>query len=123
MTMFRISVFNRAADERIGEYYAGQVPAVGDFLAYSPDDERGPFGQWGMWQVANVMWTVALRGSPAARETARKVGMVDSAAYCTWVEVHVWPAQGPHWADTPPWANTLRAEPDDDADESTEDGD
>lgn len=112
---FRISVYNAVAQMEIGDYVANQIPAKGDLISFFPirlpDDD--PFRLWCMWRVESVMWTVASPGSITAGQHARETGLHDAVGYCADVEVHVWPASGPHFYQTPAWAKPFRA-PDED---------
>jgi hypothetical protein len=89
-------------------YYANQVPQRGDLLCLSANWRGyGPDDRWGMWRVTDVIWMAANRGSDSARAISREQNIVDSNAYCVAAELIVMPAQGPHWAKTPPWQKLL----------------
>ncbi len=52
-------------------------------------------------------------------EIARETGGYPADAACDWVEVHVWPVEGPHWTETPRFAKAL-IPPDEDDDDAEE---
>lgn len=115
---YRVTVYNRAAQQNIGEFYANQVPQRGDLLAYHGDRTQpgDAYHGWPMWQVDAVMWEIAHPGSVTAREIARESDGYPGSAFCVSAEIHVWPAQGPHWYETPEWAKAVTA-PDDEEEE------
>jgi hypothetical protein len=104
---FEVSVYNRVENRPVGSYLANQVPAKGDLLSFF-GHQRAADDPWylaGTWVVDSVMWQVASAGSRSAADHARESGGGPAGVgYCTSVEVHVWPAEGPHWSATPRWA-------------------
>lgn len=112
---YRINVYNRITGDRFAQFYSNQVPAKGEMLSVFADhrDPENPFDMWGYWVVDTVEWSVSAPGSQSAMEVARQAGGDMAAAYCDWAEVHVWPAQGPHWAETPRFAKVLSPREDD----------
>jgi hypothetical protein len=108
MTHFRITVLNRGDDRTVGDYAADQVPAVGDLIYMAPQgwskDDLLRYS-WYTWRVDQVIWNVVTPGSPAWLEWMRSNPMNRSdGGYCQNVDVLVWPAQGPHWANRAPWS-------------------
>lgn len=101
---YRVSVFNCASQRTIGSYISNEVPRVGELILWHGDDvpPDDPFYH-AVWRVADVVWIVAARGSRSAMDTAREAETHDGQGFCTWVEVHVWPTEGPHFAITPKW--------------------
>jgi len=115
---YRIGVVNRITDIHFAEFYSNQVPAKGDQLNIyaTVTNESDPFYLQGLWIVDSVSWIVASPASVTAFEVAREADGDMAAAYCEWVELHVWPApSGPYWQEQPAWAKVLS--PDDDEDE------
>jgi hypothetical protein len=103
---FEISVYNRVESRTVGSYLANQVPAKGDMISFF-GHQRATDDPWylaGSWVVDSVSWHVASAASVTAFAMARESGGDMAAAYCTSVEIHVWPAEGPHWSKTPRWA-------------------
>jgi hypothetical protein len=115
---FKVIVYNRITGTHFAEYRANQVPAKGDQISVfaTSRNEEDPFDLWGLWVVDQVVWRVASPGSVAALAIARESGGYLTDAACDTAEVHVWPAQGPHWAETPRFAKVL------DPDEADEGG-
>jgi hypothetical protein len=113
---FKISVYNRAAQQRIGEYVANEVPRKGDLLSFYGNETRpgDAYHLFGTWQVDVVMWEVAHAASVSALEIARESDGYLADSFCVSAEIHVWPAQGPHWYETPKWAKAVCASEDDD---------
>lgn len=103
---FAISLFNQAAQTRIGSYYANQVPAVGDQIHFFGHKIEGdPFSMWFLWRVDQVVWQVPSAGSRNAFDWAREADMAfDGSGICGHVELLVWPTKGPHFNETPEWA-------------------
>ena len=119
---YKISVYNRITGDQFAEYLSNQVPGRGDQITVfathkNPDN---PFHLWGHWVVDAVVWCVSSPASVNAFEIAKQTGGDMAAAYCAHVEVHVWPAEGPHWVETPRFAKVLS--PDDDEADDTEVG-
>ena len=119
---YRVSVYNRAAQQSVGDFYTNQIPQRGELISFyggytRPEDA---YHRWGTWRVDEVLWEMAHVGSVRWTEIARETGIYDSAAFCTAVEVHVWPAEGPHFYKTPKWAKAARAPEDDEEEEAPE---
>jgi hypothetical protein len=113
---YRIGVVNRITDAHFAEFYSNQVPDKGDQVHIYPVVKADPFRRQGLWVVDHVSWLVAGPASVTAFEVARETDGDMAAAYCEWVELHVWPApSGPYWQERPAWAKILS--PDDDEDE------
>ena len=112
---YRINVYNRITDDHFAEYWSNQVPARGDQISVYPSSRNpeNPFNLWGRWVVDAVVWNVADRGSQTAIEVAREADGYPGDAYYEWVDLHVWPAEGPHWTKTPPFAKILSPQDDD----------
>jgi hypothetical protein len=101
---YEISVYNRAAQRQIGTYYSNQVPREGEHLSFYGDRFPGdPFELWGHWKIDQVVWTVSMAGSRNALDLMR-THHSSGQAVCLAVELHVWPAEGPYFSDTPKWA-------------------
>ena len=119
---YRVSVYNRAAQQSVGDFYTNQVPRCGELISFyggytRPED---PYHLWGTWRVDEVFWQMAHVGSVQWAQIAREVNIHDAAAFCTDVEIHVWPAEGPHFYKTPKWAKAARAPEDDEEEEAPE---
>lgn len=117
---YKVFVYNRITGYLFAQFYTNQVPAKGDQVTIFGDrrDENDPFHLWGHWIVSAVVWAVASSASTTAREVARQCEGDVTGAYCEAVELHVWPAEGPHWAKTPKFAKVLS--PRDDEDDAEE---
>ncbi len=101
---YEIHVYNRVAQRQIGSYRSNQVPSEGEQLSFYGHRIPGdPFELWGYWKVDEVVWAVSSAGSHNALELIRTHNGRGEAA-CLSVELHVWPAEGPFFADTPKWA-------------------
>lgn len=119
---YYVTVYNRITDYAFAQFYTNQVPSKGEQISVFANyrDENDPFHLWGRWVVDQVTWTVASSASPTAFEVARQCEGDMTASYCQEVELYVWPAEGPHWTETPRFAKVLS--PDDEDDEDDEDG-
>jgi hypothetical protein len=128
MRPFRIDVFNIADQTTVGQYYAAQVPQVGELVKFfgrnsNREREGDAFHGWFLWKVDQVVWNVASAGSRTAMDLAREIDAPpDDSGFCEWVEVLVYPAQGPHFTDTPTWAKVAAPvyHADDDEDNESE---
>jgi hypothetical protein len=109
---YRIDLFNIADQTSFGTYWSNQVPQRGDLVTYfgsyspsNPERQGDAYHSWCAWKVDQIMWHVASPGSRTAFDLAQHAGSsFDGNGYCNWVELHVMPAQGLHYDDTPPWA-------------------
>ena len=100
---YKITVYNRAAQREVGGYRSNQVPREGDLISfYGPRMPGDPFDLWGYWKVDEVVWLTSQAGSQNAIGLMR-THHSDGEAACLTVELHVWPAEGPHFADVPEW--------------------
>ena len=117
---YRISVINRITGAHFAEYRSNQVPAKGEQVTVfaTHRNEADPFDHWCVWVVDQVVWLVSDRGSQTARAVGRESGGVDTEAVCDWAELHVWPAQGAHWAETPRFAQVLDPDGSDEVEEN-----
>lgn len=108
---YRISVYNLAAHRTLGAFYSNQVPSPGDLVTFFGFREEGdPFSGWCMWKVDRIAWHTSQSGSMTARRlSAESEVSEDHVAFCTSVEMLVWPSQGPHYVDTPAWAKAASA--------------
>lgn len=106
---YRVTVYNKITGRPFADFYTNQVPAKGDHVTIFMDhrEEDNPFDLWGHWLVDTVVWTIAHRASQAGFEIARQCEGDMAAAYCQAVEIHVWPAEGPHWTGTPKFVKAL----------------
>lgn len=129
MRPFRISMFNIADQTHFGEFYAAQVPSVGELVGFYGDysestREGDAFRMCSTWKVDQVVWNVSHRASQDAFRIAKEIDGDMSAAYCEWVDVLVYPAVGPHFPNTPKWAKVAapvyHADDDEDESEATE---
>jgi hypothetical protein len=115
---FVIHLLNLAAGgDLCAQYEAHQVPARGDLVAASGGvlTKGTPFERQSMWRVDSVMWQVASPGSTYHLEWTTRRGLPLHHGCCFSVDLMVWPAEGPHWTQTPPWAYQ-RSEDAEDAD-------
>lgn len=113
---YKIAVYNRITGDQVNEFYSNQVPQRSDQLSIFAKvrNEADPFDLWGRWVVDQVVWNIAHAASVAAFAVARESEGDMAAAYCEWVDVHVWPAEGPHWTKTPRFAKVLSQDEDED---------
>jgi len=116
---YKIDVYNRITGAWFAQFYSNQVPQRGDQLSTFARvrNEQDPFDLWGRWVVDQVVWNVAQATSVTGFEVARECEGDMGAAYCEWVEVHVWPTEGPHWTETPRFAKVLSPDEDDGEDD------
>lgn len=109
---YRITVYNRANEEVVGEYFANDPPRVGDLLSLTSIHtmEGDPFHHWNLWRIDSIIWTVSASHSLDASELSRETGgQIADTAFCWRIEVTVWPERGPHWVKTPDWVKRLRS--------------
>jgi len=118
---YKVTVYNRATDRPFADFYTNQIPNKGDHITIFSDfkDKNDPFLHWGHWVVDSVVWCIAARASVTAFEVVRECDGDMSAAYCEAVDLHVWPAEGPHWTKTPKFSKVL-SPPDDDEEDDEE---
>lgn len=116
---YRISVINRITGGTFAEFYSNQVPRKGDQVNIYPShkDENDPFHLWGLWVVDQVVWAISHPASINAFAIAREAEGDMAAGYCDWVEVHVWPAEGPHWSGRPKFVQVLLPDYDEEEEE------
>lgn len=117
-----VTVYNKITGNWFAEFYTNQVPAKGDHVTIfaTHRDENDPFHLWGHWIVDAVVWGISAAGSQTAFQVAKLCEGDMTGAYCEHAELHVWPAEGPHWSKTPKFAQVLSPsyEEDDDHDGS-----
>ena len=118
---YNVTVYNRITGEPFARFYTNQVPMKGDHVTIFPEynNEEDPFHRWGHWIVDAVIWCISHPASVTAFEVAKECEGNMAGAYCEAVELHVWPAEGPHWTKTPQFARALRSDDDDYDDDVT----